>query len=89
MGKVLRRHPQVVAYAIEALKRAGYKTPLQRAIRGGTDGSRLSYMGLPVPIFLPANTPSNSKTGAGIRAGHGKSRRDHPAPRFGVGRAQS
>ncbi|MCC7507282.1 MAG: peptidase T [Saprospiraceae bacterium] len=49
MGKVLRRHPQVVAHAIEALQRAGYDKPLKRSIRGGTDGSRLSFMGLPCP----------------------------------------
>ena len=61
MGKVLRRHPQVVAYAIEALKRAGYKTPLQRAIRGGTDGSRLSYMGLPCPNIFAGGHAFHSK----------------------------
>jgi len=61
MGKVLRRHPQVVAYAIEALKRAGYKTPLQRAIRGGTDGSRLSYMGLPCPNIFAGEHAFHSK----------------------------
>lgn len=61
MGKVLRRHPQVVAYAIEALQRAGYKTPLQRAIRGGTDGSRLSYMGLPCPNIFAGEHAFHSK----------------------------
>lgn len=45
---VLREHPQVTEYAIEALNRLGIK-PINSSIRGGTDGSRLSYMGLPTP----------------------------------------
>lgn len=61
MGKVLRRHPQVVAYAIEALQRAGYKTPLKRSIRGGTDGSRLSFMGLPCPNLFAGEHAFHSK----------------------------
>jgi tripeptide aminopeptidase len=48
MKNVLKEHPQVEEYAIEAMKRLGI-TPIQSAIRGGTDGSRLSYMGLPTP----------------------------------------
>ncbi len=48
MKYVLDQHPQVEAYAIEALNRLGIK-PINSAIRGGTDGSRLSYMGLPTP----------------------------------------
>ncbi len=48
MKQVLVQHPQVEAYAIESLKRLGI-TPIQSAIRGGTDGSRLSFMGLPTP----------------------------------------
>lgn len=61
MGKVLRRHPQVVDYAVEALKRAGYKEPLLRAIRGGTDGSRLSFMGLPCPNLFAGEHAFHSK----------------------------
>ena len=45
---VLKNHPQVTEYAIEALNRLGIK-PINSSIRGGTDGSRLSYMGLPTP----------------------------------------
>jgi tripeptide aminopeptidase len=41
-------HPEVVEYALEAVKRSGIK-PIKSLIRGGTDGSRLSYMGLPTP----------------------------------------
>ena len=48
MKEVLDKHPQIEANALEALKRLDIK-PIQSAIRGGTDGSRLSYMGLPTP----------------------------------------
>lgn len=61
MGKVLRRYPQVVANAIEALRRAGFAEPLKRAIRGGTDGSRLSFMGLPCPNLFAGEHAFHSK----------------------------
>lgn len=61
MGKVLRRHPQVVANAVEALRRAGFAEPLKRAIRGGTDGSRLSFMGLPCPNLFAGEHAFHSK----------------------------
>lgn len=48
MKEVLDRHPEIVANADEAIRRAGL-TPIRSAIRGGTDGSRLSFMGLPCP----------------------------------------
>lgn len=48
MKYVLDNHPQVAEYAIEALKRLNVE-PILSPIRGGTDGSRLSYMGLPTP----------------------------------------
>ena len=48
MKEVLDRHPAVVEHAREAIRRAGL-TPLMRPIRGGTDGSKLSFMGLPTP----------------------------------------
>jgi tripeptide aminopeptidase len=48
MREVLDRHPQVVEYAREAIRRAG-TTIHERPIRGGTDGSKLSFMGLPTP----------------------------------------
>ncbi|HID39559.1 MAG TPA: peptidase T [Calditrichaeota bacterium] len=41
-------HPEVVDYALEAVKRSGLE-PRKNLIRGGTDGARLSYMGLPTP----------------------------------------
>ena len=61
MGKVLRRHPQVVANALEALKRAGFPNPIQSSIRGGTDGSRLSFMGLPSPNLFAGEHAFHSK----------------------------
>jgi len=61
MGKVLKRHPHVVSYAVEALQRAGFENPLQRSIRGGTDGSRLSFMGLPCPNIFAGEHAFHSK----------------------------
>ena len=46
MKAVLDHHPRVVENAIEAIRRAGMQ-PVRGSIRGGTDGSRLSFMGLP------------------------------------------
>jgi len=48
MFNIIKEHPEVVDNAVEALERLGI-VPLKHAIRGGTDGSRLSYMGLPTP----------------------------------------
>ena len=48
MKEIIDRHPETVDYAIEAIRRAGL-TPQRSSIRGGTDGSRLSFMGLPCP----------------------------------------
>lgn len=48
MKVVLDQHPEIVEYAEEAIRRAGM-TPVRGSIRGGTDGSRLSFMGLPCP----------------------------------------
>ena len=48
MREVLDQHPQVVENAREAIRRAGL-TLRERPIRGGTDGCRLSFMGLPTP----------------------------------------
>jgi len=48
MRQVLDEHPQIVAYGMEAINRTGLNAKLC-SIRGGTDGSRLSFMGLPTP----------------------------------------
>ena len=60
MKEVLDNHPQIMDTGIEAIERAGM-TPKRRSIRGGTDGSRLSFMGLPCPNIF-----------AGGHAFHGK-----------------
>jgi tripeptide aminopeptidase len=48
MREVLEKHPHVVEYAILAMERLGI-TPKRDIIRGGTDGARLCFMGLPTP----------------------------------------
>jgi tripeptide aminopeptidase len=61
MGEVLVKHPKVVEYARAALQRAGFDEPLLRAIRGGTDGSRLSFIGLPCPNLFAGEHAFHSK----------------------------
>lgn len=60
MKQVLDRHPQVVAYAEEAYRRCGISVR-KEPIRGGTDGSRLSYMGLPTPNLFTGMQNIHSK----------------------------
>ena len=60
MKEVIDRHPQIVAYAIEAIERAGL-TPVRTSIRGGTDGSRLSFMGLPCPNIFAGEHAFHSR----------------------------
>ena len=60
MKQVLDKHPQIMEIGLEAIRRAGME-PIKRSIRGGTDGSRLSFMGLPCPNIF-----------AGGHAFHGK-----------------
>ncbi len=60
MKEILDQHPQVVAYAEEAIKRAGLKLKTE-SIRGGTDGSRLSFMGLPCPNLFAGEQAIHSK----------------------------
>jgi tripeptide aminopeptidase len=48
MREVLDHHPHVVERARRAIRAVGL-TPIEKPIRGGTDGSRLSFMGLPTP----------------------------------------
>jgi len=48
MKEVLDQYPAVADHAREAIRRAGIE-PITHPIRGGTDGSRLSFMGLPTP----------------------------------------
>lgn len=60
MKEVLDTCPQVVEYALEAIKRTGVK-PVLSSIRGGTDGSRLSFMGLPCPNIYAGEHAFHSK----------------------------
>lgn len=60
MKEILVKHPHVVDYAMEAIKRTGL-TPITESIRGGTDGSRLSFMGLPCPNIFAGEHAFHSK----------------------------
>ena len=60
MKAVLDRHPAVVDKALEAIHRAGL-TPNRRSFRGGTDGSRLSFMGLPCPNIFAGEHAFHSR----------------------------
>jgi tripeptide aminopeptidase len=61
MKQVIDRHPETVDYAMEAIRRAGL-TPTRASIRGGTDGSRLSFMGLPCPNIFAGEHAFHSRT---------------------------
>jgi tripeptide aminopeptidase len=60
MKVVIDRHPEIVDYAMEAIRRAGLR-PVRNAIRGGTDGSRLSFMGLPCPNIFAGEHAFHSR----------------------------
>ena len=60
MKEVLEKFPQVSEYAMEAMERAGMK-PERRSVRGGTDGSRLSFMGMPCPNIFAGEHAFHSK----------------------------
>jgi tripeptide aminopeptidase len=60
MKEVIDRHPEIVDYAVEAIRRAGLK-PIKASIRGGTDGSRLSFMGLPCPNIFAGEHAFHSR----------------------------
>ena len=60
MKEVLEHHPQISAYAKQAYERAGLKL-INEPIRGGTDGSRLSFMGLPCPNIFTGMQAIHSK----------------------------
>jgi tripeptide aminopeptidase len=60
MKEVLDQHPQIVAHAEEAYKRSGL-TVINKPIRGGTDGSRFSYMGMPCPNLFTGMQGIHSK----------------------------
>jgi len=57
---VLEKNPKIIEHALEAVKRTGVK-PILSSIRGGTDGSRLSFMGLPCPNIFAGEHAFHSK----------------------------
>lgn len=61
MKYVLDKHPQVMENAIEAMNRIDIK-PILQPIRGGTDGARLSFMGLPTPNIFAGEHSFHAKT---------------------------
>jgi tripeptide aminopeptidase len=60
MKNILAQHPQIVSYGMDAIRRAGLEAKLC-SIRGGTDGSRLSFMGLPTPNIFAGEHAFHSK----------------------------
>jgi tripeptide aminopeptidase len=68
MKEVLRHHPQLTANAFEAARRAGL-TPFTKPIRGGTDGSKLTFRGLPCPNIFTGGHEFHSKLEFNSRRG--------------------
>lgn len=60
MGQVLDKHPAAIEIAEEAINRTGLVAK-RTAIRGGTDGARLSFMGLPTPNIFAGGLNFHSK----------------------------
>lgn len=60
MKEILNQYPEVSNYALEAIEKCGIKAE-KRSIRGGTDGSRLSFMGLPCPNIFAGEHAFHSK----------------------------
>ena len=60
MAEVLRNHPAVLRHAITAIEQMGIK-PISHPVRGGTDGSRLSFIGLPCPNLFTGEMALHSK----------------------------
>jgi tripeptide aminopeptidase len=60
MREILDQHPTVAEHAREAIRRTGLE-PRMRPIRGGTDGSRLSFMGLPTPNLFAGEQNFHSR----------------------------
>ena len=60
MKKMLDQHPQIVEYGLESIRRAGMDAK-RCSIRGGTDGSRLSFMGLPCPNIFAGEHAFHSR----------------------------
>jgi tripeptide aminopeptidase len=61
MKQIVEHHPEIVDHAMEAIRRAGLE-PVKGSVRGGTDGSRLSFMGLPCPNIFAGEHAFHSRT---------------------------
>ena len=85
MRSMIDKHPKVVAAAEEAIRRAGLE-PVRSFIRGGTDGARLSEIGLPTAESLHGRSELPLAARVGERAGHGRRSRDRCRARAGLGR---
>jgi tripeptide aminopeptidase len=68
MKEVLRHHPQLTANAFEAARRAGI-VPFNKPIRGGTDGAKLTFRGLPCPNIFTGGHEFHSKLEFNSRRG--------------------
>jgi tripeptide aminopeptidase len=60
MRATLQNHPEIVANLEKAVRRVGLE-PLKTAIRGGTDGSALTEMGLPTPNIFTGGHDAHSE----------------------------
>jgi tripeptide aminopeptidase len=60
MKEVLDKNPEIIGHALEAITRSGLK-PVLDSIRGGTDGSRFSFMGLPTANIFAGEHGIHSK----------------------------
>ncbi len=60
MNSVLEKYPQIMEFAEEAMERAGVK-PMNLPVRGGTDGSQLTFMGMPTPNIFAGEENAHSK----------------------------
>ncbi|HEY6826627.1 MAG TPA: hypothetical protein VI259_07210, partial [Gemmatimonadaceae bacterium] len=68
MKEVLKHHPELTRNALEAARRAGLE-PFMLPIRGGTDGSKLTFRGLPCPNIFTGGHNFHSKLEFNSRRG--------------------
>ncbi len=61
MFEILKEKPEIVNIARTAMKNCGID-PLQSAVRGGTDGSQLTFMGLPTPNLFRGCVNAHART---------------------------
>jgi len=72
MKEVLKNYPELTNNAMEAARRAGLK-PFMKPIRGGTDGARLTFRGLPTPNLFTGGSNFHGKLEFNSRKGLEKS----------------